>query len=193
MWVNALEARRLLSTAVLSGNTLTITGTDARNIIYFNYSGALHKAYATDSTAGGPTTTLGQWDPALIKKVIVNLKGDNDLFSVPTEMPVPPTMMIDAGAGNDIAAAGSGNTTTLGGLGNDILNGGGGNDSIDGGDGNDQIVGGAGNDSIFGGLGDDPISAGDGNDLIDGGLGSDEMHGQLGTDTVTYASRTAAV
>ena len=188
MTVQALEARRLLSTAVVTSGVLTITGTDANNYVSMNFNGALNRVSVNDSTAGAPSKLLGSFNPATFTKINVKLLAGNDYLSI-AYINVKP-MTIDAGAGNDNVAGGDGNDSILGGLGDDYITASKGNDLADGGDGNDNILGGLGNDNLKGGVGSDVIGGQQGNDLIDGGTSGDQLRGGEGIDTVTYASRT---
>ncbi len=151
---------------------------------------------------------------------IVLTGGTIDQFSVNVvingqdfgDFGVSGTIILDAGAGDDIvdgsalgsitlvAGLGQGNDLALGGLGNDAINGGPGDDTIRGNDGSDllfgsegddslvgqrgfdQIEGQGGNDTLIGNRGGDTLFGGDGDDLAFGGAGGDRLGGNSGND-----------
>lgn len=119
--------------------------------------------------------------------------------------------MIDAGAGNDLAAGDTvGNEWTLvdgkwvydptqiyangtaktfddeihGGEGDDVILGNGGNDLLYGEEGDDLINAGTGDDRAFGGTGDDILNLEDGDDYAEGGAGADIINAGAGDDIV---------
>ncbi|MEA2707426.1 MAG: hypothetical protein QOF78_27 [Phycisphaerales bacterium] len=187
MFVQGLESRRLLSTAVVTSGVLVITGTDANNFITMNFNGPLNRVLVNDSTASGPSTQIGSFPPASFTKISVKLLGGNDFLSI-SYIEIKP-MTIDGGAGNDQMAGGDGADNILGGLGNDVITAAKGNDVVDGGDGDDNLLGGFGNDILKGGAGVDVLGGQQDSDLLDGGTSGDQLRGGEGIDTVTYAGR----
>ena len=110
--------------------------------------------------------------------------------------PLPTSVTIDAGDGND---------TVLDWNGPSKIDGGPGDDDIFGHGGNDTITGGQGSDVLIGGSDDDAIDGGPGNDLMEAPIsgygiqeepseadsaGADVLHGGTGLDTVSYLLRT---
>src|SRR5262249_31773765 len=97
------------------------------------------------------------------------------------------SIVIDAGAGDDIVRMDESNgvftndeqITIIGGPGDDTLIGGVGAETVYGGHGHHTISGGGGNDAIRGGAGDDPIVWNPGN-------GSDVIEGEGGNDTLVF-------
>ena len=86
---------------------------------------------------------------------VFNLTSGDDFFVASEVAPTAKSVIVNAGAGDDVV---------IGTLGNDF---------IFGGDGNDQLIGDAGNDFISGGAGDDMIAGNSGTDILSGGAGSD--------------------
>jgi Ca2+-binding RTX toxin-like protein len=107
--------------------------------------------------------------------------------------PLPSTMTIVGGSGQNFLTgrggwgaglAYQGGLTITGGNAGDELNGGQGPDAITGGSGNDVLNGYGGNDTLSGGAGDDRVSGGDGNDTLTGGPGADTHIAGAGNDTI---------
>lgn len=101
--------------------------------------------------------------------------------------------VVDAGAGDDVAAivgasglllGRDGDDSLLGGAAHDALYGGAGADALAGGAGIDRLFGEDGDDRLFGGLGDDALFGGNGDDLLTGGTGNDRLHSGRGHDTL---------
>src|SRR5687767_1008538 len=97
MQIDVLEARRLLSTAVVSNGVLTITGTDANNYIILSHNGATNRTSVRDNFS--PSPDLGSFNPTTFQRVSVRLLNGNDYFTVTHTTTKP--MTIDGGAGND--------------------------------------------------------------------------------------------
>ncbi|WP_428938672.1 CAP domain-containing protein [Fontivita pretiosa] len=203
--------------AVLAGGRLSITGTDADDLITLALSGGGTLAIIRN----GQTATFIN---AQVISISISCGDGNDSVTLG---PGVRGCNISAGNGNDTIVCaggadrvygGEGNDSILGGDGADILLGEAGDDTIFGGTGSDRIYGQAGNDSLDGQHGNDRILGGDGNDvllggthsdtlygeagldslfgqnqndLLDGGPGADYASGGYGTDTINYASRTA--
>jgi Ca2+-binding RTX toxin-like protein len=91
---------------------------------------------------------------------------------------------IMAGDGNDVVSAGDGRDTIYGEAGADSIRGGGSSDLINGGDGFDTLRGDAGNDNIDGGASKDRLRGSLGNDRLYGGGGNDIIGGEDGDDTL---------
>src|SRR5688572_14988188 len=120
--VEALEGRKLLSTAVLgTGGVLTITGGAERNGFYVSF-GPGGKMNVTD---GGQL--IGSFDKAAPKKLIINCGEGNDQVHL-GGIGVP--ARIDGGAGDDHLYASDMGDTIIGGDGNDYVTALDGNDSI---------------------------------------------------------------
>jgi Ca2+-binding RTX toxin-like protein len=183
--LEALETRRLLSTAVLSGDgVMTITGGAERNYFYVSF------ATGNKMTVRDNGQLIDSFDKGAVRKVIVNCGDGNDQVYLGS-IGVP--ARIDGGAGDDNLYASDKSDTVLGGDGNDLLTGLDGNDSLDGGAGDDSISCGTGNDTVFAGEGNDRVWGHEGDDLVDGGFGRDLIQGGKGVDTVSYATRTNPV
>lgn len=86
--------------------------------------------------------------------------GDDEVFA--DTLPKTISVLMELGAGLDVAL------------------GGGGDDTVVGGGGNDTLYGGPGNDSVSGGAGDDYVRGHNGADRLTGGAGMDFMIGDGG-------------
>ena len=170
--IEQLESRQLRSATVdLAGDQLTITGTEANDVIVIALNAA--DPAQLDVKLGKETTSYPVAD---ISRITVNALGGNDKITVREKNgAVYASLVVYGGEGNDSIVTGSGN---------DILDGGSGNDKVTGGSGDDVITGGEGNDTLIGGDGDDQLDAGDGRDKVTGGLGDDNLDGAGGKDTI---------
>ena len=151
--IDALEPRRMLS-AGLSKGTLTITGTDAGDMITVrrdNSSGGRSKQLEVDDNGAVST-----FKAKSVKRIIMNGQGGDDALTI----------------ADDNGRVG----------GKHVEHGGDGDDSLTGDDGNDSLFGEAGDDSLVGNGGNDSLSGGDGNDDCDGGGGRDHVSGGAGAD-----------
>jgi Ca2+-binding RTX toxin-like protein len=92
--------------------------------------------------------------------------------------PLPLSVIVNAGAGNDTVTTGTGDDTLSGADGPDVLHGGFGADRIDGGRDNDQMFGDGGRDTLLGG---------------GAANGADVMFGGADTDVADYSGRANAV
>lgn len=111
-------------------------------------------------------------------KVTVNLLGGNDNFKPGSDsLPITDPLMLNLGAGDDVAIGGVAGDTIQGGSGKDNLGGGPGDDSLLGSDGDDTLTPGVGADTAEGGAGDDVFMLGtpnkDEQDDVNGGIGAD--------------------
>src|SRR5262249_19780631 len=93
------------------------------------------------------------------ENLVVNMNGDDDVFTGSNGLATLISLTVDGGAGND------------------TITGGDGNDKLLGGDVNDLIIGGRGNDVALMGAGDDTFvwNPGDGNDTVEGQNGFDTL------------------
>ena len=147
--IEPLEARQLLAGVTLKHGILTINGTDQADDLQ------VEQQRQTEVTSQGNVRFVnhlivrlngefeGDFSYLGLKKVVVNLKGGNDLFSVGRK-----DLPFD-------------------------INGGDGDDTISGGLVSDTIRGGAGVNQIFGLKGNDHIICTSGGDILSGGLGND--------------------
>jgi Ca2+-binding RTX toxin-like protein len=180
--IEKLECRRLLSSAVLVGSQLIVTGNaktyntivveynDANmDDIIVRYDGKL-KHFVTGNVGsldliggekGNSIIINNGHVPVNIRATLIGGRGTDTLVG---------------GDGPDLFVAGSGFVTMVGGYTDDTFVAGGGNDSIYGGSGTDLIFGSTGNDYIDGGGNSDLIFAGSGNDDI---LGSVTGYNQI--------------
>jgi Calpain family cysteine protease/RTX calcium-binding nonapeptide repeat (4 copies) len=164
---DALEAREVPATAVLTGGSLLITGTEGGDTIRVRQS-------ATAITVDGVS---GSFPLSQVTTVRVNGLGGNDAISL---------HMTGAGVTKPaVVLAGSGDDSVWGGLGADYIDGETGDDQIFGDAGADKIAGDTGADVLTGGDGNDSIAGGDGNDIINGGTGVDHMWGGAGFDVIS--------
>ena len=147
--IEQLEARRLFAGVTLKHGILTINGTDDADDLQ------VEKQRETEVTPLGNVRFVnhlivrlngefeGDFSYLDITKVVVKLKGGNDLFAVGKKL-LP--FDIDGGDGDD---------TISGGLAGDIIRGGAGRNILTGGKGNDHFIVSSGGDILTGGLGND--------------------------------------
>src|SRR5688500_5124757 len=161
--IDWLESRTLMSHTLVEG-VLTITGTEARDIIHVN----LTEEHVAFGIVGGPGNGVPRED---VRLVIVRGLADDDWLLVDDgsaedgEPAFNIPLVLDGGAGDDLLARGPRATTPA------VFLGGPGNDTINGGAGTDIAYGGTGDDTLNGGAGNDILSGGPGNDTLDGGSG----------------------
>lgn len=91
---------------------------------------------------------------------------------------------IDAGSSNDIVCAGRGDDIVFGNIGDDQIDGEFGDDALFGGAGDDTLVGDEGDDDLIGGSGNDRMRGGNGDDFLQGDSGSDILCGEDGADVL---------
>jgi len=134
-YLEALEARALLSVVPVIPAAWTIQGTDGNDVISVVYNADTKKF---DLTING-VLTESRAVPQVRRIVINGGKGDDtisvDMGTSTRKVPVT----INGGDGND---------TLTGGAENDVINGGAGDDTISGGDGNDVLHGNGGNNAM---------------------------------------------
>ena len=157
--------------AVVSGNALQITGTDAPDRIVVTFPDA-------DPTGVLVTFTDGsvQRFSRTFGTIVARLGAGDDAFTVsPSVADVP--AFVQGGEGNDAIHGGNANDVLDGGAGNDTITGGSGDDLLQGGAGDDVVAGGIGRDAANLGTGDDTFTwlPGEGSDVVDGGLGHDVL------------------
>jgi hypothetical protein len=176
-----LEARRLLSAAVVDG-TLTVVGTNAGDsiIIYASPPSAVGFYLVSIRAAkdNAPIEEIRVPVEGVTSVAVRALAGDDTvrldgLSETGQDVRVP--SRIDAGPGHDIVVCTIAGDFIKGGFGNDLLVGKGGDDRLDGGWGIDDLRGGDGNDSLDGGFGPDYVYGEAGDDRLSGGFGNDQI------------------
>ena len=183
--IDLLESRRLLAAQLGSDGTLTVTGSNARDVIEFDLRSPTRlKVEINDRSE--QFFTYSQ-----VRRIVVQALGGNDHVEFNDRKPITTPVIVYGGDGNDSLEGSPGNDTIYGEAGNDVLEGKLGNDSLVGGNGRDRMEGDAGNDILKGGghsdylrggAGNDRIWGGHGNDDILGGPGNDRIFGQIGND-----------
>jgi hypothetical protein len=168
---DALEAREVPATAVLTHGDLVITGTAGSDAITVRQG-------ASAITVSGVGRTFATAAVATIR--ISSLGGDDAVTLDAVTKPA----VIRGGDGNDSIWGGAAADYIDGEAGDDWLMGEGGADRLAGDTGDDAIFGGAGNDLIAGGAGNDGIQGNNGVDHIWGGTGLDVISGGAGTDHI---------
>jgi hypothetical protein len=128
--VEALEARVVPTTAVLSRGVLRLAGTPGADRVVVRQS-------AGRIRIDGLARTFAV---AQVARLDIQTGGGNDRVLLSPSVTV--SALIAAGSGNDFVQGGRGPDTILGGLGNDTLVGGVGNDVVIGGPGRNTIMGG---------------------------------------------------
>ena len=185
--VEVLESRRLLS-ASLSGGVLTITGTEASDVLEVQLRSEDNELRVQDN---GRET---EFPLGSVQKIVINGLGGNDFIeysgrdgglAIPGELSGGnDSDTIQGGLGNDTITGGPGRDRIQGKEGDDLIAGNGSSDFIEGGEGNDTITGASGNDRLFGNGGVDFCTGGRGNDTVRGGGGGDDScFGGSGIDT----------
>src|SRR5687767_6478404 len=117
-----LEARRLLSSATLSGSVLTITGDGGNDNMSIVFRGG-----KMEVRHGSGTRLLDVRETRSVRSIVVNGLNGNDNINI-SKAKVP--VRINGSAGDDTIRGGSKNDTLIGGDGDDDLVGNGGNDSM---------------------------------------------------------------
>jgi Ca2+-binding RTX toxin-like protein len=187
--IEALETRRLLSSAVLgTDGVLRVVGDDLKTnvITVTNSSDGLSLDVTVASTNSmGVTKTLSRsflksngissiWVSGGSKADTITASGNNGAANLPVR--------VDGRLGDDRITTGSGEDLVYGGAGNDTIGTGSGNDRIFAGAGNDTVNAGNGDDRVSGGLGNDTLNGDNNNDFIRGDAGDDTIHGGNGDD-----------
>lgn len=175
-FLEALERRELLSAVALDEGVVTVTGTDADDVIAARQSGTNLEILVNGESSFLPLADLTE--------LRVKGLGGNDVIT----NSAPLRLVAFGGSGDDTIAGGALNDRLLGGDGDDRLNGKAGDDLAKGGAGDDWLKGGPGADSLTGGSGADRITGGSDNDVLRGGRGADSIDGGRGDDTLKGGS-----
>lgn len=157
--IEALEERRLLTTASYADGILTIVGTDGPDTITVRER---NEVFSID----GVSMSFGA---NIVQSIEINGLGGGDTINLDT-----------AGTSGGLTYAPITVPTTI--------HGGSGSDTIYGGAGPDSIFGDGGFDRLYGRGGDDHLEGGAGTDTLAGGGGSDVyafVGGTLGSDTIS--------
>jgi uncharacterized delta-60 repeat protein len=160
----------------LSSGTLSIAGTDAKDVIEVaGAGGSAHDVVlATRNVIGR------EFDASAVARIDINAAGGNDVVSL-TSLATP--SLISGGDGNDRIAGSGGRDTISGNAGRDTIDGGDAADLLIGNGGPDKLRGMGGPDHLYGGAGNDTLAAGGGNDRLTGGDGGDLLQGNAGNDS----------
>lgn len=170
------------SPIVLSGDTLTVTGTPSDDRI------VMERSFALLNEVGRAFL------PTEVRDYAADGGAGDDLITVARDYVTFQPAVIFGGLGDDRIAGGTGDDTLFGNAGNDRIDGGEGDDLLHGNDGRDKLSGGFagiersilrgtdGNDRLFGGDGGDWLNGGTGEDILDGGIGDDYLDGGAGAD-----------
>ncbi len=145
-----LEERYLMAarlTASLAGGALTITGSDAADVIVMQQAGT---RLSVDGLTQG-------FRADRINKLVIDGGPGNDQIRLGSSVQIPAELK--------------------GGDGDDFITGGRAADKLYGGPGNDSLDGGAGVDQLFGEAGDDMLTGLVADEYLDGGAGSDSING----------------
>ena len=176
--IESLESRRLLAATLGTDGTLTVTGSNRRDVIEFDLRSPTRlKTEIND-------TNEQFFNYSAVKRIVVRALGGNDHVEFNDRNPITKPVIIYGGDGNDSLEGSPGNDTIYGESGNDVLEGKLGNDSLVGGSGRDRMEGDDGNDILKGGGHGDYLQGGNGNDRIWGGHGNDDIQGGRGTDRI---------
>jgi hypothetical protein len=117
--------------------------------------------------------------------------GDlDDRVATPRRIAIDASMVVDAGAGDDVLRGGRNEDVVFrGAAGDDRLYGGGGSSKLNGGAGNDFLHGEGDFDELNGGSGNDELHGEAGGDELNGGGGQDRLFGGDHNDTLTDGDR----
>jgi hypothetical protein len=174
--LESLENRMLLSSVVLSGNSLVFNGDqNGTNTITATLSSDGQTILANiDGNTGSfaVNSVNSMW-------VYGGIAGDTVII----DPHITVNLTVTCGDGNDYVSCGGGNSTVYGNGGNDTIIGNGGQNEFHGGAGDDSIVGGSGASRLYGDDGNDTIIGGSGSDVISGGTGNNITQGPAG-DTI---------
>jgi len=181
--IQSLESRALLSAAVLSDNTLHVTGDNGvTNQISVSLSADGLSVNVSMATNGGAATTQTFAAADVHRVQITGGDGDDTLGADECATPFTIPMQVFGLGGNDVINGGSANDILFGGDGNDTMNGGAGDDKLFGRKGDDSMNGGDGNDRLWGNQGDENLDGGAGNDRLFGNNGANTVLGGDGDD-----------
>jgi Ca2+-binding RTX toxin-like protein len=167
--LEALEDRKMFTTASLSNGLLFVEGTQASDTIVIRQ---------IDNVVRVSGVSQGYW-ASQVNGIVVDGKNGNDTIILSNPALESGVQYIQKPS---LLAGGNGNDTIVGGASIDVIFGGAGQDEIYGLWGNDILIGGSGDDEIYGGDGHDRLYGQDGNDWLDGGAGNDYLDGGLGSD-----------
>ncbi len=187
-----LEPRLLLSADVVN-QVLTITGTEGKDAISVKAGGAPGEVVVSKAPGVDRNSVFTGID-----KIVVNGLGGDDRIAIGKNLLGVTGGMIGAeihgGGGRDRIVGGSGDDVHHGGDGDDRISDRYGDNMVDAGEGNDRVNTGEGNDHILAGDGDDRVADRGGDNDIDGGGGDDrikvrgghnEIYGGHGDDSIT--------
>lgn len=182
-FLESLEQRTLLAADLLSDGTLSIAGSETRDVIVVEQAddrGSV-RVFGVPNVADG--TVFGG-----VETIRVALGDGDDLFRVDGAIRTAGGAFMSV-----IAFGGAGDDTMIGGRTFDTFHGGDGDDTLIGGELDDILIGNAGDDDIWGnrgfdriwgGEGDDDIYGGVQRDFIFGGSGDDDIYGNQGNDRI---------
>ncbi len=184
-----------ITAALSSSGVLTVTGTDAQDIVQVNSSSSGVVVQRMQLVPGGaqgaiievpvgivPISVGGTLQSGALRNqvssIVMNMGKGDDRVTLNSDI----RSSVDGGDGNDLLNGGVGTDSLFGGIGNDQLYGGNGNDGLYGGEGNDSLFGGNGDDVLSGDNGNDRLFGNDGIDWLYGGSGDDYLNGGAGVD-----------
>ena len=146
--IEALESRDPGASAILTGGTLLVNGTDLNDHFLIRYEGS--SLVVRDNTG-----VLGKFNPGRITSMAIMAGAGNDSVKIAQGVKIRAT--IDGGTGKNLLQAGGGLTRIIGSESPSKLVGGGGGTSFVGGSGNEKFTGGSGSNSIVPGAGADKV------------------------------------
>ncbi|WP_145234608.1 putative Ig domain-containing protein [Urbifossiella limnaea] len=163
-------------TAVMSGTTLVVTGSDGDDVITVRrwHGSAATLVVRINGVTVGTFTS--------VTDILARGMTGNDRIVVGHH--VTQNARLEGGDGDDYLQGGAGDDTLLGQGGDDEVRATRGDDALDGGAGDDRLVAGSGRDLLVGGAGSDTLRAGSGGDVLYGGPGGDVLSGGSGSDTL---------
>ena len=145
----SLESRDPGASAVLSGGTLLVNGTDLNDHFLVRYEGS--SLVVRDSSG-----VLGKFNPGKITSIAIMAGAGNDSVKIAQGVKIRAT--IDGGTGKNLLQAGGGVTRIIGSDAASKLVGGSGGTSFVGGSGNEKFTGGSGSNAIVPGTGADKVA-----------------------------------
>jgi Ca2+-binding RTX toxin-like protein len=152
----------------------SITTSDHTVVIGSSVSDPAGNQYSMDAAGNLSVTAVDNVDNTIhvfVGSLNVDIDGNLTTFD-----PVPPSLTINGGPGNDTITVDPDVTAPV------TISGGAGDDTIIGGSGHDTLSGGAGADILVGGDGNDLLTGGSGRDILIGGDGKDALHGKAEDD-----------
>jgi hypothetical protein len=165
---SAAAAAQSAGTASIANNTLTVTGTNAPDVVNL-------QADATTVQVAFGDGSAQRFALADFNAISVSLGSGDDQFTEQQGVLANKAL------------------TVVGGNGEDTINTGDGNDVISGGNGDDSVDAGKGTDTVFLGAGDDFFvwNPGQGSDAVDGGRGGEDVmqfNGADGNETMSLSA-----